>query len=96
MTKALRYFNIDDYIDLDANERVLVDNWLAENDCLEKISLVQEVEGTSELVLSGPEIDEDGLASEGELVVYKVLEENTFPWEVLKKVSHWSCETQKS
>lgn len=87
MTEPLRYFNIDDYVDLDANERSIVDNWLAENDSLEKISLIQEIADGSKLVLSGPEIDEDGLSSEGELVVYKTLEENTFPWEVLKKVS---------
>lgn len=87
MIQALRYFNIDDYAALDINERVEVDKWLTENDALQKISLVQEIDDGSKLVLSGPEVDEEGLSSESELVVYKTLEENTFPWEVLKKVS---------
>ena len=87
--EPLKYFNTDDYVSLDAHQRERVDAWLRDNDAMEKISLVQEFDDGNGigLVLSGPEVDEKGLSSEGELVVHKVLDENTFPWEVLKEIS---------
>lgn len=84
--EALNYFGIDDYTDLEAKDRVVVDQWLTENNVLGMITLIQET-GDGRLVLSGPDVSEDGLANENELEVVKILEKNTFPWEILQKVS---------
>jgi hypothetical protein len=83
-----KYFGIGDYVALNAHDRAIVDKWLDDNHVLDKaISLVQEIEGGESLLLSGPKMDEDGLTSEIELEEKVTLEENTFPWEILKKIS---------
>jgi phosphoribosylformimino-5-aminoimidazole carboxamide ribonucleotide (ProFAR) isomerase len=81
-----KYFGTDDYVALDAKDRALVDKWLEENDAMNKVSLVQEIDGGSKVLLSGPKVDEEGMLSELELEEIKTLDENTFPWEILKKV----------
>ena len=84
---AMRYFGYDDYAELGIEERVKVDEWLRAHQAVDKISLVQEIEEGERLLLSGPEYDENGPISQYDLVPYETLEDNTFPWEVLKNIT---------
>ena len=81
------YFGTDDYLALSAEEKVIVDKWLEAKNALNRVSLVQEIDGGERLVLSGPDEDESDGLSEYDLVPIVILDENDFPWKVLKKNS---------
>lgn len=84
----LRYFNVEDYEGLDAEGKAIVDQWLKDNDAEEGVSLIQELVEDQKvlLVLSGPKESQFGTFSAYDREELKRVE-NTFPWEVLEKVS---------
>ena len=83
-----KYFSAQDYMNLSKDNRIIVDDWLTTNELQELgVSMIQEDPAGEGLVLSGPRVEEDGSLSEYDVTILKVIDEDTFPWEVLKNLS---------
>ena len=89
-----KYFSAQDYMSLSKDNRMIVDDWLTTNELQELgVSMIQEDPAGEGLVLSGPRAEEDGSLSEYDVTILKVMDEDTFPWEVLKNLSSQVVET---